>query len=132
MDWAARKTSLWRIVRYYQAGIINLLFGLALFSILVKLGMNMYLAQLVSHCCGVAFNYFTYSRHAFPDAEAPSKRMFVLAYVGNYLLGLVSLMAFARIIASPYIAFFVAVVFVTFINYFVLRRFVFFAKAPPS
>lgn len=112
-------------MRYYQAGIVNTLFGIALYSLLVWLGMNMYVAQFVSHCCGVAFNYFTYSRHAFPDAEAPPKLTFIAAYAFNYLLGLVALMASASVIASPYLAFFVAVVFVTFVNYFVLRHFVF-------
>lgn len=130
MEWGERKSSLRRIMRYYQAGIVNTLFGIALYSLLVWLGLNMYVAQFVSHCCGVTFNYFTYSRHAFPDAESPSKLKFVVAYGFNYLLGLLTLMASASVIASPYLAFIVAVLFVTFVNYFVLRQFVFFRTSP--
>ncbi|MFL6735170.1 MAG: GtrA family protein [Sphingomicrobium sp.] len=116
--------SLDRLWRYYQAGIVNTVFGYGMYALLVALGLNMYLAQIIAHTLGVGFNYFTYSRHAFRDAEA-SKTRFVLSYVVNYLLGLGALAAAAQFFKSPFVAGAVAVVVVSFINYFILKHFVF-------
>lgn len=117
-------TELKRVWRYYQAGIVNTLFGYSLYVLFVKLGFNMYLAQITAHVLGVAFNYFTYSRHAFRDSAA-SKPRFVISYALNYLLGLAALFAAAQVIASPYFAGLIAIVFVSLVNYFILKHFVF-------
>jgi putative flippase GtrA len=117
-----------RLWRYYQAGIVNTLFGYGLFALFVKLGLNMYVAQLFAHVLGVAFNYFSYSRHVFFDSQA-SKPRFILSYVFNYFLGLVSLAGASLIIASPYLAGIVSIAFVSVMNYLVLKNLVFFRKA---
>ena len=123
LDWRSPKEwkQLWR---YYQAGIVNTAFGYGLFALFVRLGLNIYLAQIASHVLGMVFNYFTYSRHAFAGHET-TKLRFVLSYAGNYLLGLGMLAIASHLIASPYIAGFVALVIVSLVNYFVLKRLVF-------
>lgn len=122
--------SLARLWRYYQAGIVNTLFGYGLYALFVAVGLNMYVAQICAHILGVTFNYFTYSRYAFRDAEG-SKPRFVLSYAANYLLGLASLAAAAQVIASPYLAGLAAVLFVSMVNYFILKHFVFTRRAVP-
>ena len=117
----ARLLELWR---YYQAGVLNTAFGLGFYALLVWLGINMFAAQLLSHCIGVAFNYLSYSRHVFRDASS-AKLRFVLSYTFNYLMGLAGLATAAQFIASPYLAGLVSVVVISVINYFVLKRFVF-------
>lgn len=113
-----------RLFRYYQAGVVNALFGYGLFSLFVAAGFNMYVAQITAHVLGVIFNYFTYSRYAFRDSHA-SKTRFALSYAGNYLLGLAALAAAAQVIASPYLAGLVSLIFVSMVNYFILRHLVF-------
>jgi putative flippase GtrA len=113
-----------RLWRYYQAGIVNTVFGYGLYAAFVAVGLNMYVAQILGHLLGMAFNYVTYSRHAFSDSTV-SRARFVGSYGLNYLLGLGSLWAAARFIASPYLAGLLAVVVVSLINYFVLRHWVF-------
>lgn len=113
-----------RLWRYYQAGIVNTLFGYGLYALFVKLGLNMYVAQLVAHTMGVVFNYFTYSRYAFRDASA-SKWRFALSYTVNYFIGAGLLWACHQLIPSPYLSMAVAVVFATAINYLILNRLVF-------
>lgn len=113
-----------RLWRYYQAGIVNTLFGYGVYAALLKLGLWMYAAQLIAHVLGVAFNYSSYSRHVFQDSRA-SKLRFVLSYGFNYLLSLASLAAAAQLIRSPYLAGAVAVIFVSLVNYFVLKNLVF-------
>ena len=117
-------SSIERLWRYYQAGIVNTAFGYGLYALFVALGLNMYLAQIIAHVLGMTFNYFTYSRHAFHDSEV-SKGRFILSYAVNYLLGLAALWAAAQVIASPYLAGFVAVVVVSLINYLILKNWVF-------
>ena len=117
-------SSIERLWRYYQAGIVNTAFGYGLYALFVALGLNMYLAQIIAHLLGMTFNYFTYSRHAFHDSDV-SKGRFILSYAVNYLLGLAALWAASQVIASPYLAGFVAVVVVSLINYLVLKNWVF-------
>ena len=124
---AASVTSLARLWRYYQAGIVNMLFGYGAYALLLKLGLWMYAAQLVAHVLGVAFNYFSYSRHVFRNSHG-SKPRFVMSYGLNYLFALVSLAAAAQLIPSPYLAGLIAILCVSLINYLILRHFVFTAK----
>ncbi|WP_371432019.1 GtrA family protein [Novosphingobium sp.] len=115
------------IFRYYQAAVVNTLFGLSAYALLVWLGMNMFVAQLISHLMGMTFNYFSYSRHVF-RASAPAKGRFVLSYGVNYLISLGTLALVSRFIASPFIAGFATTMIVSVINYFALKHLVFKAK----
>lgn len=113
-----------RIARYYQAGIVNTLFGYGLYALLVALGLNIYLAQLLAHVLGVVFNFITYSRYTFAD-QAASKFRFVLSYGMNYLLSFAFLWSFEQLVESPYISGLLAVIVVSLINFLVLKKLVF-------
>lgn len=114
----------WQVLRYYQAGIVNTLFGYGCFAALVWLGLDIFVAQLISHTAGTLFNYLTYSRYAF-RSETGSPGRFVLSYAVNYLLSLGSLWALSRVVASPYVAGLLSIVAVSVINFAILKRFVF-------
>ncbi len=128
MTMAKRLQSLPRLWRYYQAGIVNTAFGYGMYASFVALGLHMYVAQIVAHLTGMAFNYFTYSRHAFPDANVSGSR-FVASYAVHYLLGLAALWGVSRLVASPYASGLIAVAIVSLINYFMLKHWVFTARA---
>ena len=113
-----------RLWRYYQAGLVNTAFGYGLFAALVAIGLNMYMAQIVAHVCGVVFNYFTYSRYTFRDLAA-SRLRFVLSYGLNYVLGLSFLWLVSHLTASAYLAGLASVIVVSAINFLVLKRFVY-------
>jgi putative flippase GtrA len=117
------------IIRYYQAGLVNLGFGYGLYAALVALGLGIYAAQAVSHVLGMAFNYVTYSRHVFRDA-APARLRFIASYAVNYALSLAVLAGLAYVIASPYLAGLATAVLVSIINYGVLKLLVF--RRPPA
>lgn len=119
-----------QLIRFYQAAAINTLFGYGVFALLIWMGTNLYIAQIVAQVLGVSFNYLTYSRHVFRDRTA-SKGSFVLAYAGNYLVNLALLAAFSRVIASPYVAGLTATIGASVINYLALRSLVFRRKAAP-
>lgn len=113
-----------RLIRYYQAAVVNTLFGFGLYALLVAGGLNMFVAQAVGFVCGVTFNFFTYSRHAFKDQQG-SKRAFVVAYGVNYLVNVALLAGFSMFIRSPYLAGLTATLIASLINFFVLRGMVF-------
>jgi putative flippase GtrA len=118
-----------RAVRYYFVGGINTVFGFGLYSLLLWLGLNLFLAQLISYPIAMAFNYFTYSLGVFPG-EQRRPVAFVGAYIYNYVQALVLLAIVHHFVANPYGAGFIGLVIGTAINYFILRRFVF--KPPES
>lgn len=117
LDW-------WQVLRYYQAGIVNTMFGYGCFAALVWLGLDMFIAQLISHTAGTLFNYLTYSRYTF-RSEGGSLGRFVLSYAVNYLLSLGSLWALSLVVASPYVAGLLSIVVISVINFAILKRFVF-------
>lgn len=113
-----------QLFRFYQAAIVNTAFGFGTYALLIWLGVNLYVAQIVAQVLGVTFNYFTYSRHVFRDREG-SRRSFVAAYGTNYLVNLGLLAAFDRLIESDYLAGFASTVCASLINYFLLKHVVF-------
>lgn len=119
------------IVRYYQAGILNTLFGLGAYALLVHFGLGRYAAQAIAHVAGMAFNYLSYSRHVFRDA-GPAKTRFVLSYGLNYLAGVAVLALVSRFIANPYIAGFLTTFIVSVANFFALKFVVFRGPVPRS
>lgn len=112
------------IVRFYQAALVNALFGFGVYALLIRLGFNIYLAQLLAHCLGIAFNYVTYSRHVFRARES-ARFKFVLNYAFQYLIGLALLIVVERVVSSPYVIGAVIMVLGSVINYFVLKYVVF-------
>ena len=122
-DW--RSVDEWKqLWRYYQAGIVNALFGFGLYALFVRLGFNIYVAQICSHVLGVIFNYFTYSRYAFAGDQG-SKFRFILSYAANYFISLAVLAGLAMFIRSPYLAGLMTTVIMSVLNFFVLKRLVF-------
>jgi putative flippase GtrA len=104
--------------------VVNTIFGFGLYALLVKFGVNLYLAQIISHLLGMCFNYFTYSRHVFRE-KGPAKLRFAGAYGVNYLMSLGALAVADIFIESPYVAGFIATVSASLINYFALKYAVF-------
>jgi putative flippase GtrA len=119
------------IIRYYQVGIINTLFGVAMYSLFVYLGVNLFAAQLSAHVLGVIFNYFMFRQHVFKSAR-PNVLRFIGSYTVNYGVSLAFLALFHRFVASPYGAGFLAMAAASVVNYFMLKRFVFRTPAEPK
>lgn len=113
-----------QLLRFYAVGIINTLFGYSLFFLLIATGLNIYVAQLIGHLIGMAFNYIMYRRHVFTGIS-PSMTRFVAAYVVNYLLGLSLIFLFSQFVSSRYAIAGLAAVTGSLINFAVLKQFVF-------
>ena len=127
-DWRVRLARWQLLIRYYQAGMVNLAFGYGLYAGLIALGLSAYPAQALSHMLGMAFNYVTYSRHVFRNA-GPAKLRFVASYAVNYVLSLATLAGLKQAMAIDYLAGLLAAVIVSVINFAALKYLVF-GKAP--
>jgi putative flippase GtrA len=127
-DWRVRLARWQLLIRYYQAGLVNLAFGYGLYAGLIALGLSAYPAQALSHMLGMAFNYVTYSRHVFRNA-GPAKLRFVASYAVNYVLSLATLAGLKQAMANDYLAGLLAAVIVSVINFAALKYLVF-GKAP--
>lgn len=112
------------VFRFYQAAIVNTIFGVSAYSLFVWLGCDMFVAQISAHITGMAFNYFTYSRHVF-RGTVPAKGFFIISYGMNYLISLSMLLIMSRFVASPYAAGLIVTAVVSVINYFGLKYVVF-------
>lgn len=109
----------WQFLRFYQAAIINTVFGFTLYALLVHLGLNRYVAQITSHLMGMCFNYVTYSRHVFRNKG--SKVRFALSYLLSGVLNFILLYLISFIISSPYYAGLAATFGVSLVMYAVLK-----------
>jgi putative flippase GtrA len=109
---------------YYKVGVINAAFGYGLYSALIFIHLNVFLAQLLSHITGMSFNYFMFRQHVFRNAD-PAILRYIGAYTVNYFFGLAFLALFHRLFPSPYVAGFLALLAVSMVNYVILKLFVF-------
>jgi putative flippase GtrA len=111
----------WRqLWRYYQAGVVNTIFGYAVFAAFIKLDLNMFAAQALSHIIGATFNYVTYSRYVFAG-KGSNLASYVLAYIFNYALSAIALFMMHRALSSPYLCGMIATGVASIINYFALK-----------
>jgi putative flippase GtrA len=110
--------------RFYKVAVVNTIFGYSVYFLLVFLGVNLYVAQILAQIAGVAFNYFTFTRHVFGKMQG-SIFSFAGAYLLNYAVSLGLLALFHQLIASPYVAGLFAALGASLINFLVLRNFIF-------
>lgn len=118
---ADRLGELWR---YYQIGVINTIFGAALYVLFVYFGINLFLSQLLSHVFGVVFNYYMFKRHVFINVQ-PKIFSYIGSYVVNYSISVALLAGVHVFIKSPYAAGFLAMALASVFNYMILKTFVF-------
>jgi putative flippase GtrA len=120
-------SELWR---YYRIGVLNTIFGAGLYFILVMVGFNLFVAQVLAHIVGMVFNYFMFKAHVF-HGVTPRVAPYVASYGFNYLLSVLVLSVIHKFIASPYLAGAATMGLVSIVNYFVLKGFVFTKKNNP-
>jgi putative flippase GtrA len=113
-----------QIFRFYQAAVINTLFGFGCYAALVVLGMDRYVAQSCAQLAGTIFNYFTYSRYVFRGIQGSIWR-FAAVYLLNWGVNVALLAALSHVIANPYLAGLITVGLASVINYLALKFTVF-------
>ncbi len=108
--------------------MLNAAFGYGVYALLLFAGVNLFAAQIVAHLLGMTFNYFMFRRHVFRDSRA-AVAPYIAAYAVNYALSLATLAGLNRVLASDYLAGFLAIVFVALVNFVVLKFLVFLPRS---
>lgn len=109
---------------YVKIGAVNAIFGYSVYAVLIFAGTNLFAAQVVAHLAGMVFNYIMFRRHVFRNSRA-AVFPYIGAYALNYGLSVAILAGLSRVLASDYLAGFIAIVIVAAINFVVLKFLVF-------
>ena len=82
------KENKWLIIRFLGVGILNTLFSLCVYWVLVYVGIDYALAILFANGAGVLFNFKTIGLLVFKNSDNKLIFMFILAYAFIYLFSL--------------------------------------------
>ena len=121
---AKRLATLHELWRFYKVGVLNTAFGYGLYFVLLTVGLNLYVAQVIAHVAGMVFNFFMFKRHVFEGTTA-SVRNYIATYAVNYVVSAALLAVFHRLLGSPKIDGLLAIIGASIINYLMLRTFAF-------
>ena len=117
-----------RFMRFLVAGGVNTLFGFAVYSICIVVGMPVWLALLVGMLAGTVFNFFTTGGYVFRELTLHRFIRFAICYLSIYvinfmLIELISIWLSSKILSQAIITFPLAL-----LSYFLMARFVFSSK----
>lgn len=114
-----------RVVRFLIAGLVNTLFGFAVYCAAITIGAAVWLSLLLGLLSGILFNFVTIGGYAFRDLSLKRFPRFVMSYMIVYAvnLGLLDLLSFwlpDRILAQAAVTLPVAA-----LSYLLMTKFVF-------
>lgn len=109
---------------FFIIGIINTIFGLSVFNILILLSFSISLSILISTIVGVLFNYQTMKRLVF-NQNGNSFLKFVSSYIFIYIIYNLFFILSTHFKFNIHISSVIIFTILPFFNYFILRKFVF-------
>ncbi|WP_266183652.1 GtrA family protein [Dyella humicola] len=80
-----------RFITFLLVGLLNTLFGLAAYAILIHVNLPIWLALIGGNVAGIAFNFFTTGHLVFSDIALNRLPRFVTAYLACYVLNYVAI-----------------------------------------
>ena len=80
-----------QFLRFIVIGVINTIFGFAVYALLVTVGLSAQPALAIAFVIGVVWNYFTHARFVFDNKGLSKMPIYALAYVVVYGFNAVSL-----------------------------------------
>jgi len=89
-----------RVVRFLVAGILNTVFGIAVYGVAEHAGTQLWLALLMGMAAGVAFSFVTMGAYAFRDLSVKRLPRFLACYLANYVVNLLALHLLEPLVAS--------------------------------
>lgn len=115
-------------MRFLIAGLVNTLFGFAVYSVCIIAGMALWLALLMGMLSGTVFNFFTTGGYVFRELSLARFPRFVVCYLIVYgvnflLIEIIASWLDSKILSQAIITFPLAL-----LSYFLMERFVFSSK----
>lgn len=114
-----------RFIKFLLVGVLNTLFGYAVFALFVYLGFHYSLASLLSTILGVLFNFRTTGRLVFNNRNNSLLWRFAMVYTVVYGCNVGLLRVMDGYSINMYVAGAVVVFPLALLSYFLNKRFVF-------
>jgi putative flippase GtrA len=114
-----------QFARFLAVGVLNTVFSLTVFAILILLGLSKGLALAIAWVLGVLFNFQTIGRIVFRSYRPQLLFRFFLGYVAMYVVNLVALNAITSLGIAPIPAQAILTPFVAVLTFLVNRMLVF-------
>lgn len=114
-----------RFVRFLLVGLLNTLFGLGAYSLLVWMGLPIWAALVGGNAAGIAFNFFTTGHLVFSEVALGRLPRFVAAYFGLYLVNYVALRALLETGLDPIASQVLLTPVMAVLSFYVMSRHVF-------
>jgi len=111
--------------RFLLIGIINTIFGYSIFAFGIFLGLQSWLALLLSTILGIIFNFKTFGSFVFNSRDASRFINFIASYGALYLINLFLLKLLGYISLDPYLAGFLALFPMSILSFLFNKKFVF-------
>lgn len=113
-------------INFLLTGIINTLFGYALYSLLIYIEINYKLALLFSYFFGITFNFISYKIFVFKKNYSNSRLVkYFLSYLITYYINIFLLPKINLIINNFYFSQILLLPFIIIITWILLNRWVF-------
>lgn len=112
-------------VRFIATGILNTLVGWLIYSVLILLGVKVWLALLLPTIIGVLFNFFTISKFAFRKFSIKNLPKFILVYILIYLINYFLISILNSYISNEIITQFLLLPFVAIISFLLFSKVVY-------
>lgn len=114
-----------RPLRFFLTGILNSLFGFLVYSVVILLSTQVWLALLSGICTGIVFNFATTGGFVFGDTSIQRMPSFGYCYLFIYAVNYTLIRVLSIWIESAILSQALLTPFIAIISYFLLARFVF-------
>lgn len=114
-----------QFIRFLLTGILNTLFGYAVFVTLIWLGLHYPLAILVSTLLGALFNFKTIGTFVFTSRDNSLIWRFLIVYGTVYIINVLALRFLRAAIPNDYLSQAILLPIVALVSYFFIKRFVY-------
>lgn len=112
-------------IRFILIGIINTLFGVGVYCLMIFFGLHYFIATLASNVLGVLFNFKTTGKFVFENEDRRLIFRFVLCYMLVYLINNGVIKAILLTGLNEYWAGILATPVVALCSFFMLKHFVY-------
>ena len=116
-----------RIFRFLSVGVLNTVFGYAVYAVLLFVNVSYLTALFIATGAGVIFNYFTFGQLVFHGHDGRLVfRKFIITYLIVYIINAVLLDILNRkFLCGPYVAQIICIPLSVLLSWMLMNRWVY-------
>lgn len=115
-------------MRFLLAGVVNTIFGFAVYSAFIIAGMAVWFALLAGTLFGTIFNFITTGGYAFRELSFPRFPRFVICYLLIYGINFMLIELISGFLSDKILSQAILIFPMALLSYALMVRFVFFSK----